>query len=260
MHEKSNVGIDHLTFVAQRSDDDESVLCGMIRFAELHFGPGNAGGHGGFHGYGEHVAFGDGVKLFYQEADADGRGGRPEVILELKGSAWSRLEPCEAFDLVAGLRAFSGRCTRIDCRFDDWDKVISPSDIWERYAEPRNYKGPRTRKIIKGGVEVDGSTVYFGRGGKSGGGRLIRIYDKGVESHGLIDAVRYEVEFSKVDDCAQDAFYHVSGAGSLDEYGKRVGSMVGGSIDFHEERDRDHAKRSIRAPWWETIRGWLRLD
>jgi len=174
-------------------------------------------------------------------------------------------------DLLQVLATYWVKFTRIDVAFDDQEKVIRPREVWEEYAVKGLTSGPKATSFVED--PMGGGTVYFGKRGREGCGAMLAIYDKFIESDGENDAVRWEARFSK--EKAQTAWAYILGMDSLPEPGvvpevpaseivlRRLGELVGGVVDFWEAEGTDmsdrHASRRERAPWWETIRGWLRL-
>lgn len=86
------------------------------------------------------------------------------------------------------LKARGCRPSRIDLAYDDFSKKFTPKDyaVWF-------YNGCFNTRMLKHSVVCDGKkgyTFYIGNRRK----KLIRIYDKNIESKGEIDAIRYEFE------------------------------------------------------------------
>lgn len=80
------------------------------------------------------------------------------------------------------------RPSRLDLCYDDYSKRFMPDD-YQRWLMNGNFN----TRMKKNGFFCDpkgGTTFYLGNRRK----KLIRIYDKGIESDGNIDAVRYEFE------------------------------------------------------------------
>ncbi len=153
------------------------------------------------------------------------------------------------------LRGVHGvKATRVDCAFDDFERVIEVADLWERYAEPRLFGPGRHRHHQEGDGKGgrQGNTIYFG---EREGGRVVCVYDKAAESDGEINAVRYEARFFKAH--ADAVWDKLLGVYTGAELVRRIGELVAGSIDFYQDRAL-HVERRRRAPFWETIRGWLR--
>ena len=100
-------------------------------------------------------------------------------------------------NLLQLLRLFKKwRChaTRFDWAMDDYDKVLSIDEYLKLcqndcFYGARNFDYYSSRS--KGGVDL-GSTIYVGR---AGGTQRLCIYDKNLESKGLINAIRMEYRF-----------------------------------------------------------------
>lgn len=85
------------------------------------------------------------------------------------------------------------RCSRIDLAFDDYDKTFRPKDFNEFWLNDCFRTHYRNAKIdMTGRGKKPGSTFYLGNLKKRD--KILRIYDKDIQSNGLIDAVRYEFE------------------------------------------------------------------
>lgn len=104
--------------------------------------------------------------------------------------------------------------------------------------EPRQ---PRKRN-----GELKGDTLYFGGRGKNGGGKYLRIYNKTLESKGVVDSVHWECECSKKK--AQHAFFKLSQCA----FASLLVGLIGGCIDFVERKDKNLG-RATRFEWWQSI-------
>lgn len=150
------------------------------------------------------------------------------------------------------------KATRLDCAWDDYEKRITPENVWKNYCETKKYT--RFRRCahhieILGDGSPTSDTVYWGCRGENGGGSYLRYYRKDLESKGEIDAYRWEVEYSGQK--AQEAFFALSKCPDLETMGRLVGALVGGSIDFVERSgkkgDEKHLNRASRVEWWQSI-------
>ena len=87
------------------------------------------------------------------------------------------------------------RATRFDVALDDYDKSIGYAELSSAVHE-RNYSGFRGGRNIEGfDSKVRGSfgwTFYFGSPQSD---KVLRVYDKSIESGGDIDAYRWEAQF-----------------------------------------------------------------
>lgn len=144
-----------------------------------------------------------------------------------------------------------GRFTRFDIALDDYEKELDFDDI-EAAIEDEAYWGCNSadmRKSYKRGTLKTGKTAYFG---SSQSDKMVRIYDKSVESKGEIDAIRMEVQF-------RDEYAEIVGAHWLrlcDEPSQVVAdwmaSIVMGCLDFRyrESKNRD---RCPQLGWWASF-------
>jgi hypothetical protein len=216
--------------------------------------------------YRSRVDYGDGVAVHYSRED--GQFTRPDAFLDVRGGGLARVSVDQLAALLVSLKGLGVKPTRLDLRYDDYAKMIYPVEINERYIRTGQFSGFGNASLMeshRAGETAAGTSAYFGERGKWGSGCQFVIYDKFVESAGALDAIRYEVRFYKAKAVA--AFDHIvydndpfGGEITLDpdELSRRIGELIGGAIDFHEDSD-EHVKRRVRAPFWETIRGLLRL-
>ena len=81
------------------------------------------------------------------------------------------------------------KLSRLDFAFDDFTKTFYPSDFlhfWDQDC----IQSPCKKFRYCGSGKNGGQTFYLG----ARANKMLRIYDKNVESGGKIDAVRYEIE------------------------------------------------------------------
>ena len=180
-------------------------------------------------------------------------GGR--ACLRVPGEACDRLAGDEWLALLRGLAAVAGwRCTRVDVAWDDHERIIAPWQVAE-WAERKAFIGYRVwehRAPRKWDGERLGDQVNFGRRGEDGGGEFLRIYDKRLESEGVIDAVRWEVEFSKAH--ADRVGQSLARCETVEAFAALMGMCVGASIEFRiYEGTHGHRMRGERPEFWERI-------
>lgn len=184
--------------------------------------------------------------------------GRADVMLSLNGDVMAVVGPARWRELLAALAGAGAHCTRLDVAADDADRSV-PLAVVRQARDDSNVIGPRVSRVIEGykrhGAQQvsTGCTIEFGKRGKDGSGRFLRVYDKELESGGEQPGIRWEVEFSK--DFAQVAFKHLLDADDDAELARMMGRLLAGSIDF---RDRDggriqHVDRMPRLDWWQTL-------
>lgn len=146
---------------------------------------------------------------------------------------------------------YKGRFTRFDIALDDYEKQLDFDEI-EQAIEDEWYWGANyaeIRKSRKRGKLETGKTAYFG---SSQSDKMVRVYDKNVESKGEIDAIRMEVQF-------RGEYAEIVGGGWLNMAADSsqavadwMASIVVGSLDFRyrESKNRD---RCSRVPWWAAF-------
>ena len=80
--------------------------------------------------------------------------------------------------------------SRIDLAFDDFSKTFRPKQYvkwWYNDCIRTKFRKMSTSSSLRS----EGHTFYLGT---RTGGKMLRIYDKDIESNGQVDAVRYEFE------------------------------------------------------------------
>lgn len=124
--------------------------------------------------------------------------GRSEMSFDIPGAALAVLEPerqRELFQALANIPNF--RCRRIDPAIRDYNRIICPLKARQAYLDG-NVRGFKRRKEETESHPTlgDGHTTYFGRRGSSGSGKLVRIYDKYVQSDGADNCIVCEAELT----------------------------------------------------------------
>lgn len=92
--------------------------------------------------------------------------------------------------------------SRIDICMDDYTKKYMPSYYYKKFLAGALVTKMRTVKMVHSG-DGKGQTFYLGDRRK----KMLRIYDKSVESNGETDAIRYEIEMHA--NSAKGFFNHI---------------------------------------------------
>lgn len=186
--------------------------------------------------------------------------GQHEVHLDVPARA---LESMELSVLSAFLEFVSDHAhnvTRLDSALDDYHKHITPlelhaltSDGYELRRDCLVTTAVQSQLVSSCGVR-GGTTWYLGAA--SAAVRL-RVYDKGRESGGAIDAIRWEIQLRGVR--ARDALAQlVDGA-------RRVGCSVAEHmsdwwgpqcvrfVDFRDRSTSSNISRAERLSWWRAL-------
>lgn len=197
-----------------------------------------------------------GVELCFDDDPASQRHGN-RALLIVPGQALDHLGPEQQLLLLKDLHnRFGFTATRIDCAFDDYERVITPSQLNEALVAERviskgfllcDPKHPRRDGVI------DCDQINFGRRGKDGSGKFLRIYDKALQGEGM-NCIRWEAEFSGKR--ARGVADALSQADSVPALAGLLGGFVAGSIDFVEPTGRAGDKnlsRLKRPDWWQQL-------
>lgn len=97
------------------------------------------------------------------------------------------------YNLFTFLRGRNCKFSRIDMAFDDFKKAFRPSYYAKKWLEHLIQTPVHDNNVMFWGSDETGGTMYFGSLKKRN--KLLRIYDKFIESDGEIDSIRYEFEY-----------------------------------------------------------------
>lgn len=241
------VGVDWL-----RMTGPVHVIPMVRQVLEAVFGDGEAGK--GLFLYTSSIRFHGGlVRLLYDAEGVDRHAGK--FTVEIPGGALASLTADQRIELLRDLAGWHMKATRLDVAID---LVGFENDIYlvegvlgacERgeLIGARRWR-PIIERTAKG--RLTGATVYLGKRGSEGSGRMVRCYDKGLES-GLGVANRWhrwEVEFSG--DCASQVADHLAG---VVEWIEPAIAVALGAVDFKMATGARDSYRRPRAAWWADL-------
>jgi len=201
----------------------------------------------------------EGICLYFDSTESRSQevhGGR--ACLMVPGSALDSLDGEGLGQLLADLLyRFWFRASRIDVAWDDYERRITPGQVWE-YCRAGDVSGfqlitpHQDHRVVSGAAVLESDSLAFGRRGSDGSGKFLRVYDKAMESDGEQNCIRWEVEYSG--DRAAEVFRRLASASSLPELGAFLGALVGGCVSFIRRAEGD--KNLARCPvheWWQEI-------
>jgi len=150
------------------------------------------------------------------------------------------------------------KASRIDVALDDMLRSVSMAEI-KQAATDGNYFGCQFTSQISSGrrKEEIGETVYFG---STSSDKRLRVYDKTVESKGIKDCIRWEVEFrrAKATECF-DSWLHACD-GSANAVTDYLRAVVVGAIDFRDRSSDDpNRERCPLLSWWSDMLDRLKV-
>lgn len=193
-----------------------------------------------------------GTRLYTNPPGMDRASG--EIRIKIPGKALAATSMREVRDMAIILREqYMGVCSRFDGAIDDYSKTINLDEVKKAqdlgnfaYVETIGYHESGER-----GGKDKGRTITFGsRQSQS----YLRIYDKNVQSHGVIDAIRYEVEFK--DEKADSVFESWCDFDFQDEQGaaKVIAGATLGAVRFCDRSSGDkNLDRCDDLPWYEKL-------
>lgn len=166
--------------------------------------------------------------------------------LSIPGKPLSHIHQHQLAKLGRFLLNSDCRCTRFDWCIDDFSKQLCLDSI-ARCAKAGNVVGARKWRDIRStgrNQAEQGRTVYLGAVQSE---RLIRAYDKEVESNGEIKSFRFETQWRN--SYAHEAFTQYFGETDSKVATNTLSRLAVGSVRFI----RRHSKVASRCPtvgWW----------
>ncbi len=193
-----------------------------------------------------------GMAVAYNHRD-DERGVMGQAWVSLPGAVLAQLPVPVArkyFKYASDLWGL--RATRIDAALDDYDKSITP-EILEGALNDNNYSGfedwkpdiPRKRGVSK---DAMGWTYYLGSRKSD---KIVRFYNKEVESGGEINAYRWEAQFRAKK--AEQIFKEYIEIEDDDTLGLYISALVTGAVDFVDRSSGDRLSRQKRLGFWQEF-------
>jgi len=193
----------------------------------------------GRYGYPSAVSIlGTGVVLWNNE--------RPEmgVHVELPSKALA-VASMSLLELLGWMVDLGGTVTRLDVAMDT--DAVTVGEVVAMEADGRLVSRSQNRRLVTD-LKSGAQTLYVGAPQSK---RMVRVYDKALESGYDYDCIRIEVQF-RAEYAQQGAAYLLAGM--------RFGSLVFSAIDFRDGDDSNVTRRE-RSSWWaECVDGCERLS
>jgi len=174
--------------------------------------------------------------------------GRDDFHISFPGKACDLISESSMRSWLNFALVHHGKPTRCDINIDDWDRVVSPGDVLValqgRDAVTHAKRCLMQRGSDVGSPETTGHTVYLGQPSSR---QRLRVYDKGLESDGEIDAVRWELQAR--DEPAQTLVAKLATQDWADTITRRLVAFV----DFKDAASSSHVELRDRLPWYERL-------
>lgn len=190
----------------------------------------------------------------------DERANNYRVRISVPGKPIAHIETARLREFGQALLAMNFTATRFDWSIDDYSKKLDLSVI-SQAVKDNNISGFRTYKFINSGKignsEV-GSTIYLGSPDSD---KMLRFYDKSVESQGKIDCIRLEGQFRN--EIAQIYFLRYFGNDNVETASKICSMMLASCVTFID-RVSQHISRCPVLKWWnefvEAVGGSIKVS
>lgn len=250
--EKSQVGLDWVRGVGKIPQLDFVRL-----WAEGLFGKPEAAG--GQYFYREALRFPGGLSIHYNGRTASVLG---TLVVDVPGGLLACMSGDRRVNLLADLVEFGLRPTRVDVAFDLFAEpgecvgLIAAVHASCKRDELCGCRAWDYREPMRGGNKRRGHSIYLGRRGNVGSGRMVRVYDKGLEMKCRPEGEheRWEVEFTG--EVAEKVAAKILERGEWDQV---CMALALGAVDFRECNGRRELSRRPRAGWWsERLQKWLK--
>jgi hypothetical protein len=195
--------------------------------------------------------------------------GSEIVCVDLPGGALSsRFAAAARIDVMRALRAFGFRFTRVDVAFDFVNQGVDLYDHVDASIDAGQLRRTRSvkRVVEKVSGAIKGRTVYLGLRGGDGSGRMVRCYDKGLQTKAFTEPgrwERWEAEFTRGPCMAADAgganspVAHQVACKLIDapDWLPVAIEVAFGAVDFREGKGGDGIgiEDRPRPPWWAEL-------
>jgi len=201
----------------------------------------------GAYGYRKGMVGSGGAKLWW---DAP---GRDDIHVSFPGKACQLAGQERLVSFLRYSLGHGGKPTRCDTVMDDYQRVVSPAQVLEALqgldAVTHAQQVFTVQGTTVGSKELTGATVYLGAPGSR---QRLRVYDKGLESDGEIDAVRWELQSRK------EAAETMAVALAYQDWGQVMASRLVGFVDFRDAGSYADVERRERLPWFQGLVGLIR--
>jgi len=201
----------------------------------------------GSYGYQQGMVGPGGARIWW------GAPGRNDCHVSFPGQACQlagqdRLVSFMRYTLVHG-----GKPTRCDTAIDDYGRIIEPDQVLEMIQGPDIVTHAKKWLTQRGGAvgskESTGATDYLGAPGSR---QRVRVYDKGLESGGEMDCIRWELESRK------EAAETMATALAYQSWGEVMASRLVGFVDFRDADSHSEVEKRQRLAWFQELVGLAR--
>lgn len=139
---------------------------------------------------------------------------------------------------------------RLDTDIDDYTRAVLPGQVLEELKGP-NAVTHAKKVLVQQGFQVGtddmtGITVYLGAPSAR---QRLRVYDKGLESGGEVDCIRWELQAR--DEAAQTLLIRLV----EQDWGSVLTSRLVSFLDFRDPESHSDVEKRTRLPWFQALVG-----
>jgi len=201
----------------------------------------------GSYGYEKGMVGPGGARLWW------GAPGRDDIHVSFPGKACGISGQDRLVSFLRYALGHGGKATRLDVAIDDYHRIVSPRQVQKFLQGPDTVTHAKQVLVQQGGLvgssELTGATVYLGAPGSR---QRLRVYDKGLESGGGMDCIRWELESRK------EAAETMAVALADQDWGQVMASRLVGFVDFRDVESHSEVEKRERAPWFQMLVGLAR--
>jgi len=179
--------------------------------------------------------------------------GRDDFHVSFPGQACQLAGQDKVVSFLRYTLGHGGKPTRCDTAIDDYERIVEPAQVLEALQGPDTVTHAKQYLTQQGGVvgskELTGATEYLGAPGSR---QRLRVYDKGLESGGEMDCIRWELESRK------EAAETMAIALAYQSWGEVMASRLVGFVDFREADSHSEVEKRQRLAWFQELVGLAR--
>jgi DNA relaxase NicK len=180
--------------------------------------------------------------------------GMNDIAVEISGDGCEALGWDKLIWVMQWASQHEAHFSRCDTGLDDYSRSVTPEDVRAACKGPDRLMVSHARKgglYVEDDFETDSEVGHGFRVGSGSGRRFIRVYDKGEESKGEKNCIRWEEQHR--DAAAEMVVAALAKAGPV--YGQRV--VLNFLVSFADFRLPTYSRKTDRprAEWYERLVG-----
>lgn len=199
----------------------------------------------GIQGY-QRALVGPGRALFLMDPLGENTGDHFHIVLT--GEACGLVSEAKMRSYLRFCANHGAVATRCDVKIDDYGRTINPDQVLAELLGPDKVTHAR-KALVQSEYDMSdgtatGKTVYLGRPSSR---QRLRVYDKGLESEGETDAVRWELETRR------EPARTLVQALTAGDWGQVIASRLVAFVDFRDAGSSAKVELRTRVPWYARL-------